>query len=458
VTIASIITTMIGLSLACVFGYAMTTYLVPTLPRHLRWALAPGIGLGFCSLLFVLFRRPMFTVETALAVPALWYLFRRKFRHKRESVQRPSAIILVLAAAMVLAATGLVERIERIPHGEWDGWAIWNTHARILFRDGSNWKNDIKHTFHPDYPLLSPSITARFWRYAGQEIPEEGALIGVVLALSGAAVLASTVGRLRDNVSGVLLGVMLVSTPLYLQHASSQYADVPLSFFFLSTIALIGIYAEHNPDKRVLVLAGFTAGCAAWTKNEGLLFAAAVCAALALPVLRMGSKLRARLIPFGTGLALPLAITIFFKAAVLGQSDLIGGQSNTAAKLLDLSRHQEIIETSMRALKMLGQSFGQWSISAWVPLILFLLYRGVDRRALQNLSCLTGLMTLGIVIAGYYVVYLVTPQDLAWHLGASIDRLLLHLWPSALLLAGLAVPREERGHKAVMPQYARVRG
>jgi hypothetical protein len=444
VTPASLVTSMIGFSLACVFGYAMTTYLASALPRHLRWALAPGVGLGFCSFIFVLFRRPMFTVESALAIPALWYLVRRK----RESGQPPSAVALVLVAAMVFAAAGLIDRIDRIPHGEWDGWAIWNTHARYLFRDGLHWKDHIKYSFHPDYPLLTPSVTARFWRFAGQEIPEEGALVGIVMALSGVAVLASTVARLRGNLSGVLLGVILVSTPLYLQHATSQYADVPLAFFLLSTIALICIYAEHLPDKRILILAGFTAGCAAWTKNEGLLFAAAVCASLALPVLRMGSKLRARLIPFGTGLALPLAITIFFKAAVLGESDLIGAQSNTFGKMLDLSRHTQIIESAIGALRLLGQSFGQSSISVWVPLLLFILYRGMDRRPLQNLGCRTGLMTLGIVMAGYYMVYVVTPQDLSWHLGTSIDRLLLHLWPSALLLTGLAVQHEERGPKA----------
>ena len=196
------------------------------------------------------------------------------------------------------------------------------------------------------------------------------------------------------------------------------------------------------------MLAGFTAGCAVWTKNEGLLFAAAVGAALALPVLRIGSKLRERMIPFGTGLALPLAITIFFKVAVLGESDLIGAQSNTIGKVLDLSRHPQIIESAIGALRLLGQSFGQWSISVWVPLLLFILYRGIDRSAMQNLGCRIGLMTLVIMIAGYYMVYVVTPQDLSWHLGTSIDRLLLHLWPSALLIVGLAVKREERGHKA----------
>ena len=200
VTTVSLVTSTIGFCLACVFGYAITTYLASALPRHLRWALAPGVGFGFCSLIFVLFRRPMFTVESAVAPSALWYLLRRKRESGEPSrTPRPSAIALILAAAMVLAAAGLMERIGRIPHGEWDGWAIWDTHARLLFRNGSNWKDDIKYTFHPDYPLLTPSVTARSWRFAGQEIPEAGALAGVVLALSGVAVLASTVARLRGN-------------------------------------------------------------------------------------------------------------------------------------------------------------------------------------------------------------------------------------------------------------------
>jgi hypothetical protein len=80
---------------------------------------------------------------------------------------------------------------------------------------------------------------------------------------------------------------------------------------------------------------------------------------------------------------------------------------------------------------------------------LFILYRGIDRRAVQNPGYLTGLMTLGIMVAGYYMAYVVTPQDLAWHLDSSINRLLLHLWPSALLLTGLALKHEERGQEMI---------
>src|SRR5262249_1932594 len=149
-----------------------------------------------------------------------------------------------------------------------------NTHARFLFRDASDWRDGIQYSHHSDYPLLTPATTARLWRFAGEEIPDAGAVLGLFLSLFGVACLPLTISLLRVPLTGTVLGLVLVGMPAYLDHATSQYADVPLSFFILSTIALICLYEEQS-DKRMLMLAGFTAGCAGWTKNEGLLFIAA---------------------------------------------------------------------------------------------------------------------------------------------------------------------------------------
>jgi hypothetical protein len=73
----------------------------------------------------------------------------------------------------------------------------------------------------------------------------------------------------------------LASTPFH-RTGASQYADIPLSFFFLATVALVHFYRQRSvqiPDGRpicLLVLAGVAAGFAAWTKNEGLLFLVAL--------------------------------------------------------------------------------------------------------------------------------------------------------------------------------------
>ena len=48
-----------------------------------------------------------------------------------------------------------------------------------------------------------------------------------------------------------------------------------------------------------------------------------------------------------------------------------------------------------------------------------------------------------LMLTGYLGVYLTTPRDLDWHLGSSLDRLLIQLWPLALLgLGAVATPPE----------------
>ena len=45
------------------------------------------------------------------------------------------------------------------------------------------------------------------------------------------------------------------------------------------------------------------------------------------------------------------------------------------------------------------------------------------------------------LLAGFYfLVYLFTPKDLAWHLGTSLERLVTHIFPSFILLFFLLLP------------------
>jgi hypothetical protein len=43
-------------------------------------------------------------------------------------------------------------------------------------------------------------------------------------------------------------------------------------------------------------------------------------------------------------------------------------------------------------------------------------------------------LALLLQLFGYMFIYLLTPYDLAWHVNTSIERLLLHLFPTGLFL------------------------
>jgi hypothetical protein len=432
-----------------VIGYLTVDLLLSSerFSRRLMWALAAPVGAGICSLVLFLFRRPMFTVEAMLLITlSSIFVWRHGVpRPRLSALTRPrvSVLGLLLAVALMWVVTESLQRMERIPHGGWDGFAIWNSHARYLYRMGQSWQDHLQNTFHGDYPLLLPSMVVRLWRYAGEGAPELGGLFGVLFPFCGIFLLGAVLAELRGVRAGLLMASVLLTTPVYLYQSTHQEADVPLSVFFLGTVALLCLYFEREEkDRGLLVLAGFMAGCAAWTKNEGLLFILAVVVVLLLPVFWKPHVTVRRLGLISAGLLLPLAVHVFFKVAIAPPNDLTGNRNyaELAQKALTVDRHAIVFGNILEK----SWEFGGSGIHPAIPIVAFFSLAGIDRRALRRPAWRAGAAILGFVLAGYYWVYVLTPhQDLVWHLNSSLSRLLVQLWPSVILLAGLATRQRQ---------------
>ena len=410
------------------------------------WALAWPVGAGICSLIVFVFRRPMFTVERLLLLVlfGVWLWKRRSPLPSFSQIAawRMPVLHALFGGVIIVALTSSIERTSHIPHGATDGWAIWNSHARYIYRDGNEWQQYIHHTYHADYPLLLPLNVVRFWRYAGDEVQDMAAVLGVLFGFAGIAVLGAALSELRGSSTGMLMALTLLTTSFYTIQATYQEADVPLSLFFLSVIALLYVYFEREPANRgLLILAGFLAGCAASTKNEGLLFLVATGIVLSVPVLWNARATVQRIALFSAGLLLPMLVLIYFKVTIAPVNDLAEGRqySEVMDKILTLDRHlitfRNILETAW--------SFGRWSVHPIFLLFAFLVWRGVHRPAVRSHGWRAGVAILAIVLAGYYWIYIVTPIPLLDHLDGSLTRLLLHLWPSVLLMTGFAAKKED---------------
>jgi hypothetical protein len=196
--------------------------------------------------------------------------------------------------------------------------------------------------------------------------------------------------------------------------------------------------APGNP--RLLVLAGFTAGCAGWTKNEGLLFIAAVSAALLVPVVWKPLDTLRCFGAFLLGLALPLAIILWFKLAVAPPNNLFANRhyGEFVQKVLSPERYLTIVTQLSAGL----WSFGNWIINPFILLLAYLWLQRIDQKILRNEAWLQGVSICFIVFAGYAAIYLITPEDLQWQIETTLPRLYLHLWPAFLLLTGLIASNE----------------
>lgn len=403
----------------------------------LAWAFAPAVGAGVCSLIEFAFRRPMFTVEIVLliALSVIWFV-RNGMRMTMSCSLQVPVIGILLAVVLGWALAESMTMVEHLPHGGTDGWAIWNSHSRFLFRDGAGWAAHIWNSYHADYPLLVPLMVARVWRYAG-ESQEFSGLFGILFGFSGVAILGVVLAELRGTMRGCLMALVLISTPLYLQNGASQEGDVPLSVFYLAAVALICLHSERKPDRRgAIVLAGFMTGCAGWTKNEGELFIAASCFVMLLPFLWKPAQTLRKFGAFALGLALPLAAILAFKMTNTTHSDLFENRhtAEVMAKIMAPERYWLIAKTVLHT----AGTFGAWAVSPMIPIAALLVLTGICWRMVRSRAWLGSVAILCLVFAGYLAIYVITPMDLQWHLDSSLVRLMLQLWPAVLLLAGLA--------------------
>ena len=451
---------LLYLVLFCAAGFGLLRFLFPaqlrpSLHNALSLSLGAGIGLGIASCLYF--------ICLALAGPKLWLLaivegvfvlaaivlgLRAQVRDAEltwSDGPPPARFLTVLfGAAAVLGLALFIIHSATKPHGEWDAWSIWNLHARFLYRGGELWKNAFSSRIawsHPDYPVLLPGLISLCWTLARTESTLAPISIAFLFTFATAGLLISSLGVLRGRVQAFIAGALLLGTVVFVQVGAMQYADVPLSFYILATIVLLCFQDRHPEDLRFTLLAGLTAGLAAWTKNEGLMFLIVVILARAIAVLRFGARpaLVRQLGAIAAGLVFPLAVVAFFKLRLAPPNDLASTRpADMLAHVTDFGRWMTVLQGFGKQAFFFGQMAveGELVRGFLIPiaLVLLLYWFLVRFRVHQRdrSSVATAALALALMLAGDFAVYVLFPSDVNWQMSTSLDRLFLQLWPAGL--------------------------
>jgi hypothetical protein len=435
----------------------------------LKGFLAIGLALGGASCIFFLWLAlvgapgPHYIMMETLAVGALAAggAYRIKASHQDVSAARAQAptpqspVVMVLLVSFGIV---LIARLHRfvsvaldLPQGGDDALGIWNLRARFLLTGGDQWRESLSlllaKSNTPDYPLLLPGTVARLWIYWGADSPFVPQAVAMLFTFAIMGLGVSALALLRSRSQGLLAGLVLAGTPFLISHGASQYADVPLAFYILATLVLFclqdGSEAGHG---RLLMLAGAMAGFAAWTKNEGVLFlAAVVLARLAVVVPRHGWKEYLRqMAAFTAGLLPVLAIIVYFKTRISPTTTevLTQGVRSILDKLQDPSSYL-VVGTAL-AGKILELGHPGFVVPA-----LYLGFLGMSRKWTAKAGFATAFLVLMLMLAGYAFVIIATPfNSVRYQLAYSLDRLWLHLWPGAVLVFFLWVRTPEEAMEA----------
>jgi hypothetical protein len=459
----------------------------------LRISLSTGYGLGIFSVIFYLSLVLHFSnllladgivfaaLAAARAVQSRFAPIEPQVALQGDDERSPVWFRRALSAACVVvslvALYAEVMRMHALPHGDgWDAFTIWNLHARFLFLGGVHWRDGFTALVggsHPDYPLLLPASIAHFWNFLGQDDPRVPAVIGIVFTFATAGVLFAALAMLRGRVAAMMAAIALLSTPFFIEQGADQYADIPLSFFFLATVVLPCFFdgrsggghpgGDHftkftpSYSSGLLVLAGLAAGFAAWTKNEGILFLCAIALSRVVIFVRMRMRERRRddshatnqlnesqteptfwktTAPLLLALLPGLFLVAYYKHSIGVRGDLFSDPANAVSKLADPARYWTIFAGYVKGCLR----FGHW---LWIPgtlvLVALSVLLGRSHNQTRQAGFRTSTLALSLTFIGYFGVFLITPYDLHWHLRFSLVRLFLQLWPSTLFLFFLAL-------------------
>jgi len=435
-----------------------------------RMSLSIGFGLGIFSVVLFVWRAigvgslvALDLVIFALLLGGFLLCRPRGVASVRQEVDGPAWLrrILTVAFATALCATLYSDILRMLvhPHGDgWDAFAIWNLHARFLFRGGLHWRDGFTTLIpwsHPDYPFLLPAAIAHFWTYLGHDDPHIPDTISLLFTFGTVGLLVSALSLLRGRAAAMLGGLTLLTTPFFIEQGAAQYADIPLSFFILATLALLCADDEDShhglTSHRCLVLAGLAVGFAAWTKNEGLLFLGAALAARLLLLIRRHlnpapSQPRREcwldLTAVLAGVAPVFLVIAWFKHSVAPPGDLFSDPATMLQKILTPARYWAVMQWYAKGFLR----FGNW---LWIPcpllLIAWYLAAGNEKDGQTGPGFRSSLLALVLTLTGYFAVYVITPYDIYWHLRFSLPRLFLQLWPGSVFLFFVALPPKVLG-------------
>jgi hypothetical protein len=340
---------------------------------------------------------------------------------------------LIFLFAMLLAVAALYRSEIRMPHGDWDAWAVWNHRARFLLRAGAAWRDAFSDGLawnNIGYPLLLPLGVARLWVYTG-ETTVVPAVFAIAFTLAAPAAIAAAAAAATRPLAGATAGLLLLGTPSFIYWGGAQYADVPVAALFAGGLAAL-LHAERMEGRErfgSLAVGGLFLGLAGWTKNEGLAAAAlAVTARTAIAARARGIPAAFRELSFlAAGMALPAAAWLAFHLAVV--PDVLPRVSPGTPRLSLLQKLSNpdrwvMLLTAITRM-MPGATLG-------IPFLAVLLAAllGLKPRHLLRSPAFIAAVLLYLV---HIAMFLTSPWPLAWHLDTSADRLFLQPWPALLL-------------------------
>ncbi len=359
------------------------------------------------------------------------------------AVPPPPLLARLVVLGLVLSAVSFAGYVLENPEGRMDAWTQWNLKARYVWLAGEDWRAAFGAALpwtHPSYPVLLPLNVATFY----QILDADPCIVGVAVACAFTAGAAGLLwAALRElGARGGLALALLCLTPVFGEYGARQQADMPLAYFFLAAAACLALWLARGRAVYAALGAFFAAGAAS-TKNEGLVFLAAVCAAVGA---RSVVWLVTREGPAGAAAIAACAVAIaasiwpfWIFATQIAPAPFVLEQTPVEELALGAAWPARLGTATVIAVSAAVQPL-KWAGLPAAVAVLCLAAAAVRRRSFAWPLWPLWLLP-AVMVCGYAAAYVLSPEDTHVLVRGSVSRLALQVWPAILFCGALLVHR-----------------
>jgi hypothetical protein len=345
-------------------------------------------------------------------------------RRRRTADPATTADVLWLGVPLLAPTT-----YAMAPPMSWDAHSIWWLHAGYFAHDGAYARRAIAEPAlffsHTDYPPLPSAPVALVWRVLSQPDFQAAHLVSALLTFSAIMLLALAVRRSLSAALAALARCAGVAVALTVWATAPMLVTSGLSDALWAAAFVAGAlpYLLRRPASAVDLM---LLTVAALAKNEGF-----IAVFILAVVLSVRPRSRAHLLlwlPACAGIGWAVLSRALGATSDLQKGGRFGGL---------LSGDPVVWRRLSPTISALWHQAGTVLVIALVVTVVGGLWLR-DRRRRLGLACD---LRLWLVLAGYaaslVLTYLISPNDIRWHLATSADRVSLTL--VVLACANLAI-------------------
>jgi hypothetical protein len=305
--------------------------------------------------------------------------------------------------------------------GGYDAWAIWTNHS--IFIDSIETTQRLLSSelswSHPDYPVVLPSLICVFnflcGGFSAVSPMAVAFLIFLLFMLTSFFCLEP-----QGGFFGLSFCALLIIDDFFMSRLSSQYADSLLGLIELTSMILFSrVLIIPKIKTENICLLGFVSSFSVLIKNEGIIF----LLILVFSLIYFLRRERHLIFYFILSLIPALSFLLVAKTVLFVPNEIIGGLDfqGVFSKLTDVHRYTTVAK--------------YFFVTIWYKfylglfIFIFLLWFGSPSRVGKVL--LTLVVLNGVA---FFLIYILTPYELNWHLETSLDRLLHQIYPSYLFI------------------------